>query len=142
MKKIGCTPDMYAYNALMPGMMRTDMIDEAHSLLKVMEENDCIPDLNSHNIIFNGLARMGGPNQALEMFAKTKHSKIEPDAVTYNTILGCKADERDSTGFEYDLNTYSSILEAVGKVDDIHKSSLMGPSMILLSLLSLVKLFL
>ncbi|KAM1017134.1 hypothetical protein ACFX13_047461 [Malus domestica] len=64
--------------------MRTDMIDEAHSLLKVMEEND----LNSHNIIFNGLARMGGPNQALEMFAKTKHSKIEPDAVTYNTILG------------------------------------------------------
>ncbi|KAM1219616.1 hypothetical protein ACFX11_046724 [Malus domestica] len=87
MKVNGIVPNVYAYNALISGIMRADMIDEAHSLLKVMEENDCILDLNSHNIIFNGLARTGGPNQDLEKFSKTKHSKIELDELLITLFL-------------------------------------------------------
>jgi pentatricopeptide repeat protein len=59
-----------------------------------------------------------------------KTSTIKPDAVSYNTVLGCLSraglfeeaaklmKEMSSKGFEYDLITYSSILEAVGKVDE------------------------
>jgi pentatricopeptide repeat protein len=64
------------------------------------------------------------------MFMKMKDSLIKPDAVSYNTILGSLSRsgmfeeaaklmrEMGSRGFEYDHITYSSILEAVGKVDE------------------------
>ncbi|XVE88929.1 hypothetical protein DITRI_Ditri19aG0109500 [Diplodiscus trichospermus] len=97
-----------------------------------MKENGCAPDLNSHNIILNGLARTGGPKRAMEMLTKMKNSKIKPDVVSYNTVLGClsragmfeeaaklmKEMKARGRGFEYDLITYCSILEAVGKINE------------------------
>ncbi|KAK4789918.1 hypothetical protein SAY86_017222 [Trapa natans] len=131
MKQMGCKPDVYAHNALMSGMVRAGMINEAYTLLHSMEKNGCIPDINSHNIILNGLARSGGPARAMEIFTRMKNNmKIRPDSVSYNTMLGCLSragmfeeaaklmKEMNSEGFEYDLITYSSILEAVGKVDE------------------------
>ncbi|XP_050234741.1 pentatricopeptide repeat-containing protein At3g16010 isoform X5 [Mercurialis annua] len=112
------------------GMVRAGMIDEAHSLLRTMEETGCTPDLNSHNIILNGLARTGVPDRAIDMFMKMKNSMVKPDAISYNTVLSCLSRsgmfeeaaklmrEMNSKGFEYDHITYSSILEAVGKVDE------------------------
>ncbi|KAJ4843837.1 hypothetical protein Tsubulata_047104 [Turnera subulata] len=126
MKKLGCNPDVYAYNALMSGMVRAGMVDEAHSLLRAMEENGCAPDMNSRNIILNGLAKMSNPNRASEMFAKMKESRFKPAAVSYDTLLGCLSrfaaklmKEMNLKGFEFDHITYSSILEAVGKLTHI-----------------------
>ncbi|XP_047310402.1 pentatricopeptide repeat-containing protein At3g16010 [Impatiens glandulifera] len=132
MKNSGCSPDVYAYNAVMSGMVRAGMMDEAYSMLQRMEDNGCEPDLNSHNIILNGLARTGGPRQAIDMFRKMqKQSRLKTDAVSYNTVLGCMSragmfeeaallmKDMEAKGFKYDLITYSSILDAVGKVDEV-----------------------
>lgn len=131
MKRLGCSPDVYAYNALMSGMVKAAMVDEAHTLLQSMEGNGCNPDLNSYNIILSGLAMTGVPQRAVEMFTKMKSSKkVKPDSVSYNTVLSCLSragmfeeaarlmKEMRVNGFEYDLITYSSILEAVGKIDE------------------------
>lgn len=121
--------DVYAYNALMSGMVKAGMIDEANLLLRKMEEKGCIADVNSHNIILNGFARTGVPERAIEMFETMKHSGVKPDGITYNTLLGCFAHagmfkeaarmmrEMKDEGFVYDAITYSSILEADGNVD-------------------------
>jgi pentatricopeptide repeat protein len=65
----------------------------------------------------------------MEMLSNMKQSAIKPDAVSYNTVLGALSHagmfeeaaklmkEMNVLGFEYDLITYSSILEAIGKVD-------------------------
>lgn len=59
-----------------------------------------------------------------------KNSGIQPDAVSYNTVLGALSNagmfdeavklmkEMTSKGFSYNLITYSSILEAMGRVDE------------------------
>ncbi|CAN8269261.1 unnamed protein product [Cochlearia groenlandica] len=125
----GPGPDVYAYNALMSGMVKAGMINEANSVFKKMEENGCVADINSHNIILNGFARTGVPSRAIEMFEAMKRCGVKPDGVTYNTLLGCFAHggmfeeaarmmrEMKEKGFEYDSITYSSILDAVGNVD-------------------------
>ena len=71
----------------------------------------------------------GVPKPAMEMLSKMKNSEIKPDAVSYNTVLGALSraglfeeaarlmKEMTSKGFDYDTITYSSILEAVGKID-------------------------
>ncbi|EFH51288.1 hypothetical protein ARALYDRAFT_912211 [Arabidopsis lyrata subsp. lyrata] len=122
-------PDVYAYNALMSGMVKAGMIDEANLLLRKMEEKGCIADVNSHNIIMNGFARTGVPERAIELFETMKHSGLKPDGITYNTLLGCFAHagmfkeaarmmrEMKDEGFVYDAITHSSILEADGNVD-------------------------
>ncbi|CAA6672894.1 unnamed protein product [Spirodela intermedia] len=101
MKKLGCTPDVFAYNALMAGM--------------IMQEHGCAPDLNSHNIILNGLGKIGGPKPAMEMLSRMKTSEVKPDAVSYNTVLGSLSragmleeaarlmKEMRLNGFDYDL---------------------------------------
>lgn len=64
------------------------------------------------------------------MLGKMKTSGIQPDAVSYNTVLGVLSNagmfeeavklmkEMSSKGFSYDVITYSSIVEAVGRVDE------------------------
>ncbi|CAH9093054.1 unnamed protein product [Cuscuta epithymum] len=134
MKKMGCDPDVYAYNALMSGLVRVGLVDEAHSWLRRMAENECVhPDINSYNIILNGLAKngCGSTKPVIDMFMKMKESRdIKPDAVSYNTVLGCLSragmfeeaarlmKEMNVNGFEYDVITYKSILEAVGQIDE------------------------
>ena len=71
--------------------------------------------------------------QILIVFTKMKNSTNKPDAVSYDTILGCLSraglfeeaaklmQEMGSKGFQYDLIAYSSVIEAVGKVDDCKK---------------------
>ncbi|KAH9615789.1 hypothetical protein KSS87_003284 [Heliosperma pusillum] len=66
----------------------------------------------------------------MEMFETMKSSKLKPDAVSYNTVLSCLSragmfeesvkliKEMDRNGLKYDHITYSSLLEAVGTVDD------------------------
>ncbi|CAH2053532.1 unnamed protein product [Thlaspi arvense] len=61
----GSGPDVYAYNALMSGMVKAGMIDEASSLLRKMEEKGCVADVNSYNIILNGFARTGVTKRAI-----------------------------------------------------------------------------
>jgi pentatricopeptide repeat protein len=63
------------------------------------------------------------------MLSNMKQSTVRPDVVSYNTVLGALSHagmfeeasklmkEMNTLGFEYDLITYSSILEAIGKVD-------------------------
>ncbi|KAH0934283.1 hypothetical protein HID58_011400 [Brassica napus] len=98
MKNQGSGPNVYAYNALMSGMVKAGIINEAKTLLRKMEENGCSPDVNSHNIILNGFARTGALRRAIEMFEAMKRSGvikrygvIKPDGVTYNTLFGCFA---------------------------------------------------
>jgi pentatricopeptide repeat protein len=62
------------------------------------------------------------------MLYNMKQSSIKPDAVSYNTVLSSLSQagmfeeaaklmkEMNVLGFEYDLITYSSILEAIGNV--------------------------
>ncbi|KAL0857436.1 hypothetical protein Bca101_062590 [Brassica carinata] len=66
-------------NALMSGMVKAGMINEANLLLRKMEENGFILDVNSHNIILNGFAREGVPKLAIHMFKAMKQSGIKPD---------------------------------------------------------------
>lgn len=59
-----------------------------------------------------------------------KNSGTQPDAVPYNTVLSALSNagvfdeavklmkEMTSKGFSYNLITYSSILEAMGRVDE------------------------
>lgn len=67
-------------NALVSGMVKAGMINEANLLLRRMEEI---------GFILNGFAREGVPKLAIDMFEAMKQSGIKPDGVTYNTLLGC-----------------------------------------------------
>eukprot|EP00494_Astrolonche_serrata_P018073 UN18264 len=57
MNRLGCTPNVYAYNALMSGLARAGMLDEALTTMRRMQDHGCIPDINSYNIILNALAK-------------------------------------------------------------------------------------
>ncbi|KMZ56293.1 putative Pentatricopeptide repeat-containing protein [Zostera marina] len=133
MKRRGCKPDVYVYNALMSSMVRFGKLDEARSLMRVMTEQGCKPDLNSYNIILNGVGKcstaIGGATEALDMLRWMKEN-VEVDGVSYNTVLSCLSHagmfeeaaklmkEMTVLGFEYDVISYKSILEAVGKIDE------------------------
>ncbi|KAK1289560.1 Pentatricopeptide repeat-containing protein [Acorus calamus] len=91
MKQLGCTPDVYAYNAVMSGLVRSGMIDEAHSMLRTMQEKDVV----SYNTMLSSLSRAGMFEKAAKLM---KEMRLK--------------------GFEYDRITYSSILEAIGQVDE------------------------
>ncbi|CAE6144204.1 unnamed protein product [Arabidopsis arenosa] len=145
--------DVYAYNALMSGMVKAGMIDEANLLLRKMEEKGCIADVNSHNIILNGFARTGVPERAIELFETMKHSGVKPDGITYNTLLGCFAHagmfkeaarmmrEMKDEGFVYDAITYSSILEADGNVDQNLLQQMVGFVHLLRLMMSYIDLY-
>ncbi|VFR02593.1 unnamed protein product [Cuscuta campestris] len=140
MRRLGCDPDVYACNALMSGLVRACLVDEAYSLFRRMVENGRVrPDINSYNIILNGLAKSGSGSTrpAVDMFVKMKESgDVKPDAVSYNTVLGCLSragmfeeaarlmKEMSVNGFEYDHITYKSILEAVGQIDEVREPAL------------------
>ncbi|KAF9605573.1 hypothetical protein IFM89_017916 [Coptis chinensis] len=71
----------------------------------------------------------------MEMFMKMKNANIKPDSYPTTrlravlVIFGMFEEavrlmkEMSSNGFDYDLITYSSILEVVGKIDDICNDS-------------------
>ncbi|KAJ0238439.1 Pentatricopeptide repeat-containing protein [Hirschfeldia incana] len=125
-------------NALVSGMVKAGMINEANLLLRKLEENGFI--------IPNGFAREGVPKLAIDMFEDMKQSGIKPDGVTYNTLLGCflhagmfkeaarVTREMKDEGFPI---TDSSILEADGNVDQNLLQSRSQDSIITKNILSL-----
>uniref|UniRef100_A0A0A0L8E8 Pentacotripeptide-repeat region of PRORP domain-containing protein n=1 Tax=Cucumis sativus TaxID=3659 RepID=A0A0A0L8E8_CUCSA len=119
MDEKGFPPCPAAYCSLIDSLGRAKRYEAANELFQELKEN-----------CGRSSARTGGPKRAIEMFTKMKESEIMPDAVSYNTILSCLSRagmfemaaklmrEMKLKGFEYDSITYSSILEAVGKVDE------------------------
>ncbi|CAN6920165.1 unnamed protein product, partial [Brassica oleracea] len=124
-------------NALVSGMVKAGMINEANLLLRKMEENGFI--------ILNDFAREGVPKLAIDMFEAMKQSGIKPDGVTYNTLLGCflhagmfkeaarVTREMKDEGFTI---TDSSILDADGSLDQNLLQSRFQDSIITKSILS------
>ncbi|KHM98766.1 Pentatricopeptide repeat-containing protein [Glycine soja] len=117
------------YTVMIKHFGKCGRLNEAINLFNEMKTLGCTRCLCvkcSHD--WNGV-----PRRALEMFTKMKNSTNKPDAVSYDTILGCLSraglfeeaaklmQEMGSKGFQYDLIAYSSVIEAVGKVDDCKK---------------------
>ena len=119
--KMGCSPNLVTYTSLIKGFMDYGMVDEAFSVVRIVQSKGLAADIVLVNVMIHTFTRLGRFEEARNVFL---HSlKKGADQYTFATILSSLCLSRDfdlgitiGTETELDLVMGNSLMNYLCKV--------------------------
>lgn len=122
----GLVSDSYVMSSLAHMYVKCERLEDARKVVDEMPETDVV----TWSALVSGYARLGRVKEALEAFHEMEITGVEPNLVTWNGMIagfnqsGCFLKsvlvfrEMHSRGFSPDGTSVSSVLSAVGDLED------------------------
>ncbi|CAF1926218.1 BnaC05g12840D [Brassica napus] len=122
--KMGCSPNLVTYTSLIKGFMDYGMVEEAFSVVSIMQSKGLAPDLVFVNVMIHTFTRLGRFEEARNVFLHSlKNGNLVADRYTFATMLSSLCVSRDfdlritiGTETELDLVMGNSLMNYLCKV--------------------------
>ncbi|CAH8391057.1 unnamed protein product [Eruca vesicaria subsp. sativa] len=123
-KMVCCSPNIVTYTSLIKGFVDYGMVDEAFSVLSVLQSKGLAPDIVLVNVMIHTFTRLGRFEEARNVFISSlKNRNLVADEYTFSSILSslCLSREFDlrvtiGTSLEMDLVMGNSLINYLCKV--------------------------
>ncbi|KAL5080256.1 hypothetical protein RYX36_008677 [Vicia faba] len=119
--------DVFAYEALLNGYCKADIVDAANKVLDRMKKRGFLPDVVTYNILIGSLCGRGKLDLALRFMDHLLKDNCRPNVITYTILIKAtiieggidKAmkllDEMLSRGLRPDVSTYNVVVKGMCK---------------------------
>ena len=85
--KIGFSPTLVTYNALIYGLCRKGRLEEAEGLVPQITSSGFSPDVITYNSLISGYSDAGNTQKCLELYETMKRLGIKPTLKTYHPLI-------------------------------------------------------
>ncbi|CBI24516.3 unnamed protein product, partial [Vitis vinifera] len=109
MVSLGCRPLLSTYNSLIKCLFQERLVEDAKSLIDLMQENGIVPDLATYLIMVHEHCNHGDLASAFGLLDQMNERGLKPSVAIYDSIIGCLSRRKRILEAE---NVFKMMLEA------------------------------